>query len=108
MRLIDLVPTPPFIVWDITYACPLRCVHCYSESGRRPTRQLSFDDLHRVTGALISVNPVGIVLSGGEPLLVKGIFSVAERMRNAGVKVILYTGGWGFVPAMLPDIMRLF
>lgn len=107
MRLIDLCPTPRFIVWDITYACPLRCTHCYSESGRRPSKQLNSDDLYRVTDAMISVNPKAIVLAGGEPLLVKEIFAVAERMVNAGVDVILYTSGWGFIPTMLSSIMDL-
>jgi len=105
LRLIDFCPTPRFIVWDITYACALRCVHCYSESGRRPSRQLNAADLYRVTDAMIAVHPKAIVLAGGEPLLVKELFSVAQRMVDAGVEVFLYTGGWGFVPAMLPSIM---
>ncbi len=28
---------PVYVNWDLTYACPLRCIHCYSESGRRPS-----------------------------------------------------------------------
>ena len=85
-RLIDVCPTPRFIVWDITYACPLRCSHCYSESGRRASRQLTTNDLYRVTDALVSTSPRAIVLSGGEPLVVKEIFDVATRMVEAGVE----------------------
>lgn len=107
MRLIDICPTPRFIVWDITYACPLRCTHCYSESGRRPSKQLGPDDLYRVTDAMISTSPSAVVLAGGEPLIAKEVFGVAERLHHAGVAVILYTGGWGFVPGMLPSLMRL-
>jgi len=108
MRLIDRIPTPRFIVWDITYACPLRCTHCYSESGRRPSRQLDADGLNRVADALIVTRPTAIVISGGEPLVVRELFTVAERMISAGVEVILYTSGWSFVPAMVPSITRLF
>ena len=107
MRLIDICPTPRFVVWDITYACPLRCTHCYSESGRRPSRQLNADGLYRVANVLIAAKPIAIVISGGEPLVVRELFTVAQRMVDAGVEVILYTSGWSFVPAMLPGITRL-
>ena len=89
---------PDGIIWDITYACPLRCTHCYSESGRRPARQLSHDDLLRVTDALISVGTEMVTLAGGEPLVVPGLFDVIDRFREGGVQVIVYTGGWSLRP----------
>jgi hypothetical protein len=100
--------TPAHVVWDITYACPLRCSHCYSESGRRPSRQLDIDDLMKVTDALISLHPQSIGIAGGEPLLVKGLFDVAERVVQAGIDISLYTGGWT-VPVPMPEpLARLF
>jgi|1186.fasta_scaffold462355_1 MoaA/NifB/PqqE/SkfB family radical SAM enzyme len=89
---------PTDIIWDVTYACPLRCAHCYSESGRRASRQLSRDNMLRVADALISLEPMRVALAGGEPLLVRSIFEVAERMSRAGIEVALYTEGWVFEP----------
>lgn len=99
---------PAHVVWDITYACPLRCFHCYSESGRRPSRQLDVDDLMKVTDALISLHPESIGIAGGEPLLVKGLLDVAERVAKAGIDISVYTGGWTVPPAMLEPLARLF
>lgn len=99
---------PYSINWDVTYACPLRCIHCYSESGRRAASQLSLKDMLRVTEELISLRPASIQLSGGEPLLLKGLFQVAERIFQAGIPLALYTGGWVFEEAMLPELLRLF
>ncbi|MFC0598216.1 radical SAM protein [Streptomyces palmae] len=99
---------PAQIVWDITYTCPLRCVHCYSESGRRPARQLDLDGMLRVADGLIELGPDSIALAGGEPLLVKGVFDVAERLARAGIEVILYTSGWSLQPWMTEPIARLF
>ncbi len=104
--VMDVSKGPRDIVWDITYTCPLRCVHCYSESGRRPSRQLSHEDMVRVADALISLRPKGIVLSGGEPLAVRGIFEIADRITGAGIPVILYTGGWSFQPWMVDELAR--
>ncbi|ARX89288.1 hypothetical protein SMD44_08775 [Streptomyces alboflavus] len=82
------------VVWDTTYACPLRCSHCYSESGRRPSRQLGPDDMLRVADALVALGPRVVALSGGEPLVVRGVFDVAERLRAGGVKLSINTSGW--------------
>ncbi|HYO57745.1 radical SAM protein [Archangium sp.] len=101
-------PRPLSINWDVTYACPLRCAHCYSESGRRASRQLSLDDMFRVADALISLRPGSIQFSGGEPLLVKDLFQVAGRVSQAGIPVALYTSGWLLERKMLPDILRIF
>lgn len=104
----DVYRSPQFVVWDITYACPLRCIHCYSESGRRPSRQLGSYGLRRVTDVLISMKPKTVVLSGGEPLLVREVFEVAGRLDEAGIEVALYTSGWVLDQSMLTPVMSLF
>ena len=104
-KLIDILPNPRFIVWDITYACPLRCSHCYSESGRRKSKQLKTEDLFRVVDAMIAAHPEAIVLAGGEPLVVKDIFTVMQRIVNADIDIVLYTGGWNLKPDTLSMIM---
>jgi MoaA/NifB/PqqE/SkfB family radical SAM enzyme len=99
---------PEVVIWDTTYACPLRCTHCYSESGRRPSRQLSHADMLRVTDALISLRPRVVALSGGEPLLVGGTFEIAGRLSRAGVRTCVYTGGWKFEPWMPDELAQVF
>ncbi|GGU43457.1 radical SAM protein [Streptomyces violascens] len=98
---------PGYILWDITYNCPLRCVHCYSESGRRPSRQLSLRDNLRVADAIISLAPDNVGLGGGEALVVPGIFEIIERITSAGIGVYLYTGGWPLRERAMEEILRL-
>jgi MoaA/NifB/PqqE/SkfB family radical SAM enzyme len=62
------IAPPTHILWDIAYTCPLRCTHCYSESGRRPSRQLSHEDILRVADRIIFQRPEGVGLAGGEGL----------------------------------------
>jgi sulfatase maturation enzyme AslB (radical SAM superfamily) len=102
------IAPPTHILWDITYTCPLRCTHCYSESGRRPSRQLSHEDILRVADRIISLRPEGVGLAGGEGLVVKGVFEAVDRLISAGIEVYLYTSGWPLRGAsMLGEIMRL-
>jgi MoaA/NifB/PqqE/SkfB family radical SAM enzyme len=99
---------PKFIVWDLTYACPLRCSYCYAEAGRRDPNQVGPDELYRITDALISMQPTAVMLSGGEPLLVNEIFEIAKRLDDNGVQAFLFTGGWVLEPTMVEPIARLF
>ncbi|MEU1727802.1 radical SAM protein [Nonomuraea sp. NPDC005692] len=101
-------PGPSDIIWDITYACPLRCVHCYSESGRRPTRQLSHEDMLEVADGIIALHPRTVEFAGGEPLLVKGIHEIAEHISQAGIEVNLYTSGWTLTAEAAQAAARVF
>jgi len=92
---------PAEVIWDLTYACPLRCVHCYSESGRRPARQVKPEAMHAIADAIIALRPDAVALAGGEPLVNKDVFDVAQRLREAGMLVVLYTSAWSFRPWMV-------
>jgi MoaA/NifB/PqqE/SkfB family radical SAM enzyme len=89
-------PLPSVVLWEVTYACPLRCPFCYSESGQRPSRTLPLPDMLRIADRLLTIAPRVVHLSGGEPLLVKGLFEIAERLQRGGVSVVLTTSGFGF------------
>ncbi|MFF4406717.1 radical SAM protein [Streptomyces sp. NPDC001404] len=97
---------PAGVIWDITYACPLRCMHCYSESGRRPSRQPSHGELLRIAEALASLRAQEVAIAGGEPLLVRGLFEIIERFSRVGSPVVLYTSGWTVDAALAEELLR--
>ncbi|MGA4843833.1 radical SAM protein [Streptomyces sp. G45] len=104
----DEMKNPNAVIWDVTFACPLRCVHCYTESGRRPPKNLTHDEMLRVADAIISLRPKMITLCGGEPMTIKRIVDVARHFDDAGVRVFLYTSGWALrAPAVeaLADVV---
>ena len=84
---------PHVVVWDIAHACPRR----YDAS------QLARDDLLRVADAIVEMGPSRVDLRC-EPLVVREIFEVAERLRAAGILVALHTGGWPLRAEMLPRL----
>lgn len=101
------IAPPTHILWDITYTCPLRCTHCYSESGRRPSRHLSPDENLRIADRIIALGPAGVGLAGGEALTVRGVFDIVERLMSAGIEVYFYTGGWPVQPHAIEQMSRL-
>lgn len=100
---------PSAVNWDLTYACPLRCGHCYSESGRRRARQLPLESLLKIADALLAVRPIPrITFTGGEPLVVRGFLDVARRLNGGGARLTLYTSGFRLKPETAEQIVGLF
>jgi pyruvate-formate lyase-activating enzyme len=79
----------------LTQRCPLRCAHCSSAStmvGAAPDPE----QLLRFVGTFQPVDrPEFLVLTGGEPLLVPDLVAeLAVRVRRAGTRTALLTGGF--------------
>ena len=101
--------TPAGIIWELTYACPFRCEHCYSESGRRPAHKLPRERLLRIADAILKLRPLPVInFAGGEPLLLKEMTEIAERLRAGGAQVKLYTSGWRLRPDIAQRVADVF
>jgi MoaA/NifB/PqqE/SkfB family radical SAM enzyme len=99
---------PRIVNWHLTYACQLRCTHCYTESGRRASRKLPKAQLLRIADILASMKPAAVLLGGGEPLLVPELFQIRERLARAGIKTRLYTNGVDVTDDAVDEIARRF
>ncbi len=88
------VPGGPFlVVWDYTYKCNLRCVHCYADAGKSGVRELTSEEALRVVDELADCNVATIAFSGGEPLIRKDLFRVLEVARDYGIFTAIATNG---------------
>jgi Fe-coproporphyrin III synthase len=59
----------PVVVWAVTQACNLRCVHCYASATTAPGRgELSDREGFRLLEDLAEFNVPAVLFSGGEPL----------------------------------------
>ncbi len=86
---------PKWIAWEITRRCNLRCVHCRSASEAIVKEHPDFttEEAYRVLDDISSyVKPV-VVLSGGEPLMRKDVFDIAEYGTGKGLRMCLATNG---------------
>ncbi len=88
------VPGAPFqVVWDVTYACNLRCKHCYATAGKPLPDELSTEE---ALDAIDKLNRLGVTIisfSGGEPLVRKDIYELIGYAREKGIYVALATNG---------------
>ncbi|MEM1718009.1 MAG: radical SAM protein [Thermosphaera sp.] len=88
------VPGAPFlVVWDYTYACNLKCKHCYASAGVPLEDEMNFEEKLRVARSLANAGVTAIAFSGGEPLIKKDIFTLMKELRDMGVFVAVATNG---------------
>ncbi len=87
-------PAGPVVIWNLVRRCNLVCKHCYSISADKDfPGELSFEEVCRVMDDLHRFGVPVLILSGGEPLLRRDIFSIAHRAKRMGFYVALSTNG---------------
>jgi len=79
--------TPDTVVWELTYKCNAKCIHCGSDclSEEKPY-QLSTAECLDIVKDLEYLGAKFVVLSGGEPLLREDIGAIAGALRRANIK----------------------
>ncbi|TDR32807.1 GTP 3',8-cyclase MoaA [Hydromonas duriensis] len=68
---------------SVTDRCDLRCTYCIPKGFRNfeePEHWLSFDEIARVVGAFARLGTRRFRLTGGEPLLRKGLVDLVEQL----------------------------
>jgi len=70
----------PFIViWEVTRACALKCLHCRAEAQYKPDpRQLSFEEGKRLIDQVAEMERPLFVFTGGDPLMRSDLFALAD------------------------------
>jgi Fe-coproporphyrin III synthase len=84
----------PVVVWNITRACNLKCVHCYAHA----TDFSSGDELTTAEGRaliddLAAYGVPVLLFSGGEPLVRKDLPDLAAYAVEKGMRAVISTNG---------------
>ena len=84
----------PVVVWNITRACNLKCVHCYAHA----TDNANQDELTTAQGRALIDDLAGfgvpvLLFSGGEPLVRKDLPELAAYAVAKGMRAVISTNG---------------
>lgn len=90
--------------------CNLSCIYCYAKARKEiGYPKLTFQDYTKIIDDIIRINPnVVFTLTGGEPLLNKDCFAIAEYIRSRHCKVYLLSNGTLFNERNIDIIAHLF
>lgn len=89
---------PVHVVWEITLACDLKCLHCGSRAGRRRPTELNTAECLQVVDALARLGTREVSLIGGEAYLRKDWTEIVAAIRAHGMYCAIQTGGRNLTP----------
>lgn len=84
---------PQSVVWEITWACNMRCIHCGTSAGKRRPDELTANEALNLVDELADLGCEVVAISGGEPLMRDDWPQIAQRFVDRGVKTCLITNG---------------
>ena len=84
---------PYQIVWDVTYACNLKCKHCYATAGKTYQDELTNEEAKKAIDIFDKAGVTIIAFSGGEPLVRPDIYELTRYASNKGIYVAIATNG---------------
>ncbi|NUP99254.1 MAG: TIGR04053 family radical SAM/SPASM domain-containing protein [Armatimonadetes bacterium] len=90
MRRIDFNQTPFTVVWEVTRACALRCVHCraIAQPKRHPEELTTAEGCTLMNQIKEFGSPI-FVLTGGDPMMRRDLFELIEYGTELGLRVAL-------------------
>ena len=97
-----------YVRLSVTDRCDFRCVYCMAEEMQFLPRHevLSLEELYQVGKAFADLGVNKIRLTGGEPLVRKGILTLVEQLGKLPVELLITTNG-SQLPHMAQDLKRL-
>ncbi len=89
----DGVPRP-VVVWAVTRACNLRCVHCYASADAQPAPgELTSEQGKALLDDLKAFGVPAVLFSGGEPLVRPDTLGLIAHARKIDLNATLSTNG---------------
>ncbi len=86
----DFSERPYIVIWEVTQACDLACVHCRAcAQPRRNPFELSTAEGKRLIDQVAEMQAPVFVLTGGDPIKRPDLFELIEHCKTVGVRVSL-------------------
>jgi 12,18-didecarboxysiroheme deacetylase len=84
----------PVVVWNMTQACNLKCIHCYAHAVERSKeRELTTKEAQNMIDDLSAFEAPVLLFSGGEPLMRRDLVTLAHYAVDKGMRAVISTNG---------------
>lgn len=96
----DFNKDPFIVIWELTRACQLKCLHCRAEAQyKRDPRELTFEEGKKLIDQIYEMNNPMLVFTGGDPLMRPDVFDIAKYAVKKGVRVSM-------TPSATPNVTK--
>jgi len=84
----------PVVVWNVTQACNLNCLHCYAHANKQGHKsELSNKQALTMIDDLAEFGVPVILFSGGEPLMRRDLLGLISYAGDKGMRAVISTNG---------------
>ena len=84
---------PISVIWEITLACNMNCIHCGSSAGKVRSNELTTQEALDLCEELKELGTGLVTLMGGEPFLRKDWYIIAKRIKELGMDLTFISNG---------------
>ncbi len=100
------------VMFELTYRCSEKCIHCYNEGATRNDKEVStrgdreeltLDDYKRIIDELYEQGLIKVCLTGGDPFSKSFAWELIDYLYNKGIAFDVFTNGQRIVN----DVERL-
>ena len=103
LREVDTSRTPVVVIWEMTQACDLACVHCRAcAQPLRDPMELTTRDAESLIRQVAFLKPPIFVLSGGDPLKRADLLHLVRFATDLGLRVSLTPSA---TPLLTPEVI---
>jgi AdoMet-dependent heme synthase len=96
----DFNKDPFIVIWELTRACQLKCLHCRADAQyTRDPRELTFEEGKNLIDQIYDMNNPILVFTGGDPLMREDIFNIVKYAVEKGVRVSM-------TPSATPNVTK--
>ncbi len=96
----DFNENPFIVIWELTRACQLKCLHCRAEAQyKRDPRELSFEEGKKLIDQIYDMQNPLLVFTGGDPLMRPDVYDIADYAIKKGVRVSM-------TPSATPNVTK--
>lgn len=96
----DYNENPFIVIWELTRACMLNCLHCRAEAQYiRDPRELTFQEGQELIDEIRQMGNPMLVFSGGDPLMREDVYDLAHYAIKQGIRVSM-------TPSATPNVTK--
>ena len=97
---IDYDVNPFIVIWEVTRACQLKCVHCRADAQLTPDpRELTTEEGINLIDQIYDMDNPMLVFSGGDCMMREDLFELADYAVKKGMRVSM-------TPSATPNVTK--
>ena len=87
-KIIDYSKNPFIVIWEVTRACELRCVHCRADAQTKPhPNELTHEEGIQLIDQIYEMDNPMLVFSGGDCMMREDLYDLADYAVKKGMRV---------------------